>query len=92
MKTRNLIPAVLSLSLFMPLAAEAQQEAFMAADKNGDTQLDSSEFKTFIDALAAAGKPMAVKIKGAGRYGMAFGRIDKDKDGILTPTELSALK
>ncbi|MGE6741394.1 EF-hand domain-containing protein [Allorhizobium pseudoryzae] len=92
MKTRHLIAAALSLTLLAPLAAEAQQEAFMAADKNGDTKLDANEFKTFIDGLAAAGNPMAGKIKGAGRYGLAFGRIDKDKNGLLTPAELSALK
>jgi Ca2+-binding EF-hand superfamily protein len=92
MKTCTLITAALSLSLLAPLAAEAQQEAFLAADKNGDTELDSSEFKIFVDGLAASGNQMATKIKGAGRYGLAFGRIDKDKNGLLTPTELSALK
>ncbi|MDH4414916.1 MAG: hypothetical protein QE484_16530 [Rhizobium sp.] len=92
MKTRHLIATALSLSLVAPLAAYAQQEVFLAADKNGDTELDSSEFKTFIDGLAAAGNPMAGKIKGAGRYSLAFGRIDKDKNGLLTPTELAALK
>ncbi|MCY1666376.1 EF-hand domain-containing protein [Rhizobium sp. SL86] len=94
MTIRNNITAALTSAfvLLAPLAAEAQQEAFMAADKNGDTKLDSSEFKTFIDGLAASGNPMATKIKGAGRYGLAFGRIDKDKNGLLTPAELSALK
>jgi hypothetical protein len=92
MKTCTLITAALSLSLLAPLAAEAQQEAFLAADKNGDTELDSSEFKIFVDGLAASGNQMATKIKGAGRYGLAFGRIDKDKNGLLTTTELSALK
>jgi hypothetical protein len=55
MKTCTLITAALSLSLLAPLAAEAQQEAFLAADKNGDTELDSSEFKIFVDGLAASG-------------------------------------
>lgn len=94
MNTRNHVFAALTgaFCLFVPLAAQAQQEAFMAADKNGDTKLNSAEFKTFIDGLAASGNAMAGKIKGAGRYALAFGRIDKDQDGLLTPAELAALK
>lgn len=94
MNIRRTIALALTVTLCVvaPLTAQAQQEAFMAADKNGDTKLDAAEFKTFIDGLAAAGNPMAGKIKGAGRYGLAFGRIDKDKNGLLTPAELSALK
>ena len=64
----------------------------LAADKNGDTALDKSEFPAFIDAAAAAGKPMAQKIKAASRYNMAFGRIDKNGDGFISPEELSSLK
>ncbi|MBB6510745.1 Ca2+-binding EF-hand superfamily protein [Rhizobium soli] len=70
----------------------AQQEAFMTADKNADTMLDQPEFKVFIDTMAASGKPIALKVKQAGRYNLAFGRIDKDKNGLLTPNELQSLK
>lgn len=89
------IPAALTLGTALILAHPAmaqQQEAFLTADKSGDGNLDQGEFQVFIDGLAAAGKPMAQKLKAAGRYGMAFGRIDKNKDGLVSPTELTSLK
>ncbi|WP_137131574.1 EF-hand domain-containing protein [Rhizobium sp. FY34] len=87
------VPAlVLLASLTMASSGHAQQDAFMSADKNADTMLDQNEFKLFIDSMAASGKPVAVKVKQAKRYGMAFGRIDQDKNGLLTPTELKALQ
>ena len=93
--TRNTTIAALfalTATLAVSTTVHAQQEAFMTADKNADTKLDQNEFKVFIDMIAASGKQMAVKVKQSGRYAMAFGRIDKDQNGLLTPTELSALK
>lgn len=90
---KTFVPAFAVLAtLAFAGTGQAQQEAFMTADKNADTMLDQGEFKTFIDLIATSGKPVAAKLKASGRYGMAFGRIDKDKNGLLTPTELSALK
>lgn len=84
------------LALAAALAAFAvpasAQEPFAAADANGDGVLDKTEFRAFIDALAEAGKPNAQKVKSAGRYDMAFGRIDKDKDGSISAAEVAAMK
>ena len=83
-RIKTLLPLVaLAVVTASALPAAAQQEMFLAADKNGDTALDKSEFPAFIDAAAAAGKPMAQKIKAASRYNMAFGRIDKNGDAAL---------
>ena len=92
-RIKTLLPLVaFAIAAASALPAAAQQEMFLAADKNGDTALDKSEFPAFIDAAAAAGKPMAQKIKAASRYNMAFGRIDKNGDGFISPEELSSLK
>jgi Ca2+-binding EF-hand superfamily protein len=91
--SKMLLPALLSvLTVLCTAGAQAQQQAFMSADKNGDTNLDSAEFKTFVDLIAMSGNAMAGKIKTSGRYSLAFGRIDQNKDGLLAPNELSALK
>lgn len=82
----------LGASLSFAVPAIAQQAEFKAADQNGDGALDKTEFKTFIDQLAVEGKPNAVKIKSSGRYDMAFGRLDKNGDGRITPDELSSMK
>ncbi|SMC52589.1 hypothetical protein [Rhizobium sp. RU36D] len=90
---KSIAPVLAVLAgLSVASTAQAQQQAFMTADKNADTMLDQAEFKVFIDAIAASGKQVAVKVKQAGRYSMAFGKIDKDKNGMLTPAELQALK
>ncbi|MGV6873081.1 EF-hand domain-containing protein [Pseudochelatococcus sp. B33] len=90
---RLLLPtAALAAALAATVCAQAQDGAFAAADKNGNGTLDKTEFRTFIDQLAEAGRPNAVKIKSSGRYDFAFGRIDKNGDGRITPDELSSVQ
>ncbi|MGI6244510.1 MAG: hypothetical protein ACOYJQ_01905 [Pseudochelatococcus sp.] len=90
---RILVPFIALAAVFTgALSVNAQNEAFAAADKNADGALDQAEFRAFIDQQAADGKPNAVKIKSSGRYGTAFGRIDKNGDGRITPDELSSAR
>jgi Ca2+-binding EF-hand superfamily protein len=90
---RTLSPAfALAAALVTALPAAAQEQAFLTADKSGDGSLTQTEFKTFVDTIAQSGKPIAAKIKASGRYGLAFGRIDKNKDGLVSVGELSSLK
>lgn len=69
-----------------------QQDDFSRADTSGDGALTPVEFKTFIDGLAEAGRAQAQKVKAAGRYGLAFDRIDKNGDGLVTAAEVAAMR
>lgn len=73
-------------------ANETQAAAFVAADANGDRQLDAAEFAALIDLMAAAGRDNAVKVRRFGAYAMAFAKIDANADGVLTVAELGAGK
>ena len=73
-------------------ADDTQAAAFLAADANGDKQLDKAEFTVLINAMAEAGRENAVKVRRFGAYGMAFGKIDADGDGRLSIPELGAGK
>lgn len=64
---------------------------FMQADANADQALTLSEFTTLIDLNAAGGIGRASMLKRSGRYGMAFGRIDANGDGLITTDEMQAL-
>lgn len=74
------------------LADETQAAAFLAADENSDKQLDETEFRLMIDALADAGRKNAVTVRRMNAYGMAFAKIDADANGVLTIPELGAGK
>jgi Ca2+-binding EF-hand superfamily protein len=67
-------------------------DPFSMADTNGDGALDASEFKAFIDAAAAAGKPKAAKVKANNMYAMAFSRVDKNGDGQITKKEVAGMR
>ena len=63
----------------------------MQADANGDAMLNRSEFETLIKLNAADNLGRASMIVQSGRYGMAFGRIDANSDGVLPQSEIQAL-
>lgn len=74
-------------------AAETDQDKaaanFQLADANSDNALSKSEFITFIDLSAASNLGRAGLIKKNRRYDTAFSRLDANKDGAVTPAELS---
>ncbi len=63
---------------------------FMQADADGDSALTLSEFTTLIDLNAESGIGQAAMIQRMGRYGMAFGRLDGNGDGLITTDEFQA--
>jgi len=66
-------------------------ENYMQADANGDSALTLAEFTTLINLNAEDGLGKAHMIKRMGRYSMAFGRIDANSDGLVTPEEMQAM-
>lgn len=76
-------------------AAETDQEKaaanFQLADANSDNALSKSEFIAFIDLSAASNLGRAGLIKKNRRYDSAFSRLDANRDGAVTPAELSEL-
>ena len=66
-------------------------ENFMQADVDANGALSLSEFTTLIDLNAAEGIGRAPTIKRFGRYGMVFGRLDANANGLVTPEEIRDL-
>lgn len=89
---RPLLATFLGLGLVAaaPVVASAQsmEEAFTAADANGDGMLDVAEYQVYVDALADSGDAAAVEIKEAGGYSDAFTAADADQSGGITAAEL----
>ena len=71
---------------------ELARENFQQADKNGDGKLDPREFRTFIDANADDDIGRAATVRRFGAYDTAFARVDADKNGEITPAELTAAR
>ena len=68
---------------------QANREAnFKAADADGDGALTQSEFQAFIDANADDNLGQAAKVRRFGAYDRAFNRVDKDKSGTVTWSEV----
>jgi hypothetical protein len=63
-------------------------DAFARSDANGDGVLTRSEFRVFVRHMAAAGQSTALTIRNFGAYGLAFRRVDADRNGVATPAEL----
>ncbi|MEN0087702.1 MAG: hypothetical protein AAF737_04625 [Pseudomonadota bacterium] len=70
------------------ITKDQERQAFLTADADGSRTLDKREFRTFLNTLADMGLPVAKRVRTFGVYGIAFGRSDFNKDGILTPDEL----
>lgn len=71
---------------------DAARENFKQADANKDGQLSRTEFEVFINANAEDGLGRAGMIRRIGAYDRAFARIDADKNGFVTPSEMSAAR
>ena len=86
--------AVLTLTQHSQSADTDQEKGaanFRLADANSDNALSSSEFTAFIDLNAASNLGRAATIKKNRRYDTAFSRLDTNRDGFVTPDELSDL-
>lgn len=97
---KNRILAGLAVIALASGSASAQSDSerekaranFRQADTNEDGLLSRSEFRTFINANAEDGLGRAGMIRRLGAYDRAFDRIDADKNGLLTPAEMSAAR
>jgi len=69
---------------------KAAQINFKQADANKDGNLSKSEFRRFIDENAKDKIGRAPMVKRFGAYNTAFGRLDANKDGVVTRKELAA--
>jgi hypothetical protein len=52
--------------------------------------LTFQEFTTLVGHMATSGRRIAVYVQRTGLYGIAFGRVDRNGDGLATPDELIA--
>ncbi|MEO1609989.1 MAG: hypothetical protein AAFR90_11765 [Pseudomonadota bacterium] len=87
--------ALLALTAAGPaFSSEADREQvkanFQSADANSDDQLDSSEFKTFIDLNADHGIGRASMVRRFGAYNTAFETADLNKDGFVIREEIQS--
>ncbi len=90
--------AALALASAAPVAlAQAANrdkalENFQTADADGDGALTRSEFSELIDLNAASGIGRAATIKRMGRQDLAFGRLDRNGDGVATKEEIGSMR
>ena len=69
---------------------QARREAnFRAADVQGDGALTQAEFQAFIDSNADDNLGHAAKLPRFGAYERAFQKLDKDKSGTVTWSEVT---
>jgi len=64
---------------------------FQDADANQDKMLDLDEFTRFIDLNADHGLGRAGMIRRFGLHSRAFGRVDANGDGAVTPAEIASM-
>lgn len=82
----TLILAMLTAPVFANGNSAAMQN-FQQADADGDKALNNEEFRMFIGLNAEDNIGRANLVKSRKLYSMAFGRLDKNKDGKITPDE-----
>lgn len=89
---RTLLPALLLWSGLAILPGHAQAgtplEDFVASDADRSGTLNAAEFRRFIALGVAAGRPRAVMVRNNNAYEVAFGRVDRDRNGQLSRAEL----
>lgn len=89
--------ALIAVFVTFAAAASAQSDReqatanFQEADANSDGALTFDEFTRFVDLNAEDNLGRARMIQRAGRYKMAFGRLDANQDGLATAEEMAAL-
>jgi hypothetical protein len=87
--TRALIIAA-AILLHPSTPAHADAGAFHASDADGSGSLTFREFTTLVGHMATSGRRIAIYVQRTGLYGVAFGRVDRNRDGLATPDELIA--
>ena len=90
---KKLIPFLLMATASFSQAQERDvlsiiEANFAAADADGSTGLDATEFRSLIDANAISKIGRAATVKRFGAYDRAFNIADKDGDGFVTWTEI----
>lgn len=84
--------ALTFVAVMLPAIAVAspksKEEAFLAADKNGDKVLSAPELKVFIGHMADLGEARAKRVRLLGLYGLAMRTVDTDKNGVASIAEL----
>jgi len=87
--TRSFL-AALAFACCLAPPAHADAGAFHASDADGSGSLTFQEFVTLVGHMASSGRRIAVYVQHTGLYGIAFGRVDRNGDGLATPDELLA--
>jgi hypothetical protein len=89
---RTLLSAMLLSSGLAVLPGDAgagtPAEDFVASDADRSGALNAAEFRRFIALGVAAGRPRAVMVRDNNAYDLAFGRVDRDRNGQLSRAEL----
>ena len=93
--TRGLLILLMGAILIAPCVRadigeqqEKREANFETADANGDGALTQAEFKAFVDANADDNLGRAAQLKRFGAYDRAFDRLDRDKSGTVTWSEV----
>jgi len=90
-----ILPAMIGMAHLAPANADAgraqAQANFQAADVNQDEVLDPTEFRTFINLNADHNLGRAAMIRRFGMHGKAFGQLDANGYGVMTPAEIASM-